>query len=86
MRGVVSRAIFTIAFGCVRHEEDRPEGDEVYEDVEDDIPQFRGGRRVHNTDGPMISEILHGTKRGETRASSYAHIHAYVHISKGVSM
>lgn len=59
--GAVSRAIFTIAFASMRLGGSRPglrgRGGRWHSAVS-------SGSRVHNTDGPMISEILHGTKRG----------------------
>lgn len=82
----VSRAIFTIAFASMRPGGSRPGRRGL---------QGRGGRwhsavsserRVHNTDGPMISEILHGTKRGGdvrvfTCICICTYIHAHMHIA-----
>lgn len=75
VKGVVSRAIFTIAFGCVRHK-DRLKGDEVYED---DIPQFRADV-VYIIPIARWYRKFYTVRREETRASSYAHIRAYVYL------
>lgn len=76
-RVLVSRAIFTIAFACVRDSQEIERGLWGLRGRGGRHPAVSSGRRVHNTDGPMISEILHGTKGERRDARTRLHMHGH---------